>query len=328
MPGSPGQHWSHPIDPFCAAVGRITGKTLLSTAVIPALTLDLSSEALTETNQAFARLERELSTHGIAVIEDGPHFLRLVPTSASASTVAPPLRGAALAALTNQEVLPSGLVNFPATDVEQVLLIYAELAQRTILRPAVIPRSVIRLITTCPLNRAEVIYAFETVLALNGLKVVNDGAHFIQVIPLGTKASLKLAAPQPLKGAPLFDPGRVPQVTARPVIRPSTGWDVEKARRLFYELLHLRDPRSASADRLLRFYASLAEKTALPSPKLGGTFTLFTVTTPLTREELMYAIKTTLALNDLAIIPMEGRSVRLGRPSELDAAAKAPPKSP
>jgi hypothetical protein len=276
---------------------------------------DLNSQTAPDTNQFLAQIRNELERKGIQIVQDGPHFLRLVPDSQKGRWITnAPLRGAELAVRTNQDVFPAGAINFPATDVEQVLQVYAELAHRTVLRRGVIPPYTVRLVTTCALNRAEVVYAIETVLALNGLKAVHDGDHFVQVTMFDMP--LKLAAPLPLKGAPVFDPRRVPELANR-AIRPSVPWDYEKARRLFYEFLHMPDPRAPFANRLLKFYADLTDKTTVPSPKFDRIFTPFTVSTPLTREELLYAIETTLALSNLSIVPVDSKSIRLGDISEL-----------
>ena len=101
-----------------------------------------------------------------------------------------------------------------------------------------------------------------------------------------------------------------------------TEVEMEKLRRLFYEFTHQPDPRNRFADRLLAFYARLADKQAIPSPNLGGTYINFVVETPLTKEELRYAIETTLEFNNLAIIPVDKKSIRLGSVSELKSAQK------
>ena len=82
-----------------------------------------------------------------------------------------------------EEMLPAGTINFPATDLNQVLQIYSELVGRTILRPTTLPAPTITLKTQTPLTRREAIQAFDAVLALNGVAVVNVGEKFVKVIP-------------------------------------------------------------------------------------------------------------------------------------------------
>ena len=81
------------------------------------------------------------------------------------------------------EVLPAGTINFPATDLNQVLQIYSELVGRTVLRPTSLPAPTITLKTQTPLTRREAIQAFDAVLALNGIAVVNVGDKFVKVVP-------------------------------------------------------------------------------------------------------------------------------------------------
>jgi general secretion pathway protein D len=95
----------------------------------------------------------------------------------SASPVAAP------AASAPEETLAAGYINFPATDLNQVLQIYSELVGRTVLRPTTLPAPTITLKTQTALTRREAIQAFDAVLALNGIAVVNVGDKFVKVVP-------------------------------------------------------------------------------------------------------------------------------------------------
>lgn len=83
-----------------------------------------------------------------------------------------------------EETLPAGTINFPATDLNQVLQIYSELVGRTVLRPTALPAPTITLKTQTPLTRREAIQAFDAVLALNGIATVNVGDKFVKVVPM------------------------------------------------------------------------------------------------------------------------------------------------
>ncbi|HWQ91264.1 MAG TPA: secretin N-terminal domain-containing protein, partial [Clostridia bacterium] len=82
-----------------------------------------------------------------------------------------------------EELLPAGTINFPATDLNQVLQIYAELVNRTILRPTTLPAPTITLKTQTPLTRAEARQAFDAVLALNGITMIDVGDKFVKAVP-------------------------------------------------------------------------------------------------------------------------------------------------
>ena len=168
---------------------------------------------------------------------------------------------------------------------------------------------------------------FDTLLALNGICVVNDGPKFVQLAPMATRASVQTRAPKPEPGARLFDPKKVPSmgVSAPPV--PSLPKSLTEAQRLeqefeglrqaFDQFLHPPDPGKHATQRLLVLYASLVGKTAVPSKGLDDRPIYFRVDTPLTKSELLYAIETTFTLNNLAVIPGGDRQVRLGPISEV-----------
>src|ERR1035438_6204862 len=66
--------------------------------------------------------------------------------------------------------------------MNQVLVIYAKLVNRTLLRAA-LPQSQIILKTQTPLTKTETIQALQAVLALNGVSLVNIGEKFVKVLP-------------------------------------------------------------------------------------------------------------------------------------------------
>lgn len=83
----------------------------------------------------------------------------------------------------SDEIMPAGMINFPATDLNQVLQVYGELVGRTVLRPTSLPAPTITLKTQTSLTKHEAIQAFDAVLALNGIATVNVGDKFVKVIP-------------------------------------------------------------------------------------------------------------------------------------------------
>ena len=93
--------------------------------------------------------------------------------------------------------------------------------------------------------------------------------------------------------------------------------EFERLRKAFYDFMHPPNPSEPASRRLFELYARLADKTAVPSPKFDGTGIWFHVETPLTKAELLYAIETTFALHNLAIIPVDDRSIRLGSVTEV-----------
>ncbi len=84
-----------------------------------------------------------------------------------------------------EEMIPPGMIDFRGTDVNEVLKLYAELVNRTVLRPATLAaQGQIVLKTQTPLTKSEAIQALEAVLAINGVALVNAGEKFVKAIPL------------------------------------------------------------------------------------------------------------------------------------------------
>lgn len=309
--------------------GSLAGKTVLMPTTLPRLPDSIIADLPADKTNAIARIERALSEQGLEVVQDGPHFVRVFPKEARDSLTNAPLRGAGLALRGGSEGFGSGGIDFKQADLDQVLSIYASISQRTILRPITLPAPTVNLKTQCPLTREEAIYAFATVLALNGICVMDDGPKFVQVVPMWQRDQVKKAAPKPEPGAKLFDPKKVPSMGASywpgpppPSPKPRTEaerieQEFERLKKAFYEFMHGPDPGKHPTQRLLGLYASLAGKTAMPSRDFGDLPIHFHVDTPLTKSELLYAIETTFTLNSLAIIPVDDRNIRLGQISEV-----------
>jgi hypothetical protein len=308
--------------------GNLTGKTVLMPSGLPALPDSIIADLPENKTNAIAKIEGVLSERGLEVIQDGPHFVRVLRKGAPDSLTNAPLRGAEFAASPGKEMLGPGMIDFRQADLNQVLAVYAPLSQRTVLRPITLPAPTVSLRTQCVLSKEEVLYAFATVLALNGICVVDDGPKFVQVVSVWQRDQVKKAAPKPEPGAKLFDPKKVPSVgppgssmPAPPPPKPTNevqriAQEIERLQQAFYKFLHPVDPSKPAGRRLFELYAGLADKTAVPSPKFEGIGIWFHVETPLSKSELLYAIETTFALNNLAIIPVDEAKIRLGHISE------------
>ena len=96
--------------------------------------------------------------------------------------------------------------------------------------------------------------------------------------------------------------------------RPQTKLerDLERWQKAFFEFMRLNGTRNSSAQHLLELYADLMDKKAEPSQNYENSPIWFHVTHRLTKSELLYAIETTFALNNLEITGVEENRVRLG----------------
>jgi type II secretory pathway component GspD/PulD (secretin) len=82
-----------------------------------------------------------------------------------------------------RELLP-GSLNFQNTDVAQVLAIYQELSQRTVIRPGALPAPTISLRNQTPVSRVEALQLMDTVLAENGIVMVLAGDTAVKAVPM------------------------------------------------------------------------------------------------------------------------------------------------
>src|SRR5258708_7041467 len=256
-----------------------SGKTILISSSMPAPAGLIIPELPSDKAKDIETIEAELSKHGIEVVQDGPHFVRVIRKGEQNQLTNAPLHGSELKVGADHEILRTGAINFSGIDVEQVLSIYAALRGRTILRPASFRAPSMRLKTSCPLTQEEAIYAMNTVLALNGVSAVDDGVKLVQVVNSVDRGRVKALAPKPQPGEASFDPKKVPSMGHTGLMRvtPRNGSnqiaadiekDVAKLRKLFYDFIHQTDPNTRPAHRLLSLYAAFPDKKAVLSEKL------------------------------------------------------------
>jgi len=85
-----------------------------------------------------------------------------------------------------EEIIPPGMIDFRQADLNQVLQLYAELVNRTVLRPAALPAPQIVLKTQTPLTKREAIQALDAVLGMNGIVMVNIADKFVKADQLAS----------------------------------------------------------------------------------------------------------------------------------------------
>jgi hypothetical protein len=274
-----------------------------------------------DTTNAIACIERALSDKGIEVVQDGPHFVRVFRKETRDSLTNAPLRGAELAmskgqathapfpgaaveGAKGQETMPQGMIDFFRADLSQVLSIYGLMRQRTVLRPATLPAPVISLKAQSGLSLDEAAYAVATVLALNGICVVDDGARFVQVVPLAQRAQVRT-------GAPKAEAGGTP--------------------------VGLIDFSNADLNQVMAIYSAMRQRTILrPATLPAPTITLKTQC-PLSQEEAVYAMAKVFELNGICpvddgpklvqVVPMaQRRAVQAHAPKPEPGAKLFDPK--
>ena len=80
-----------------------------------------------------------------------------------------------------EHIFPPGEIDFPNIGVDQVLEVYGQLVQRTVLH-AQLPAATISLKTETPLTTSEVVQALNSVLAMNGITMINVEDKFVKAV--------------------------------------------------------------------------------------------------------------------------------------------------
>jgi hypothetical protein len=266
--------------------GSLTGKTVLMPSAMPLLPDSAPSDLPPDKTDAIASIERALSEKSLEVVQDGPHFVRVFPREARDTLTNAPLRGAELAvskgSATNapfpgagvetakgQETMPQGMIDFSSADLRKVLEIYGIMRQRTVLRPATLPAPLIRLKAQPGLSLEEGVYAVETVLALNGICMVDDGASFVQVVPLAQRAQVRTGAPK--AGAGVIPAGLI-------------------------------DFSNADLNQVMAIYSAMRQRTILRPATLPAPTITLRSQGHLSQEEAVYAMAKVFELNGICLV--------------------------
>jgi len=302
----------------------LTGRTVLS-GPLPQPSGPVSLQIPSDTNGAIAFIESELAKNRIECVPEGDKFVKLLPMGwrdtpmgAQLTRMKPPGKGDAKS--------PVGTINFPSIPLEMMLDIYSQMRNRTVLRAAGLPPIAIHLASQQSLTQEEVIYAMETIMALNNIAVVEDGEKFVQVVPMQQALQVRARAPKPEPGADLIEAKKVPEFrlqSAGPGInKPKPLTPTDRAMH-YYVWVYTKilghappPPPPPDVDKLVGYYAKMAGFDAQPSGQFGKTQIVMEVRTPLTKAELLYAIETTLALNNLSIVHVEKNLICAGHIAE------------
>ena len=173
-------------EPRPRAASTVTVETSAAQSVKPAaLSQPAAAAQVSATNPPSATPAVPAATPAAAAQPSlpghGPHMSAM--TNGLARAAAAETNENASGARANEELIPAGTINFPATDLNQVLQIYSELVNRTVLRPANLPAPLITLKTQTPLTKKEAIEAFDAVLGMNGITMINIGDKFVKAVP-------------------------------------------------------------------------------------------------------------------------------------------------
>jgi hypothetical protein len=164
---------------------NVSKKTLLSGSAIPNSSFTLHANAASA-SEAASVIEKAIADNGLSIIPLGEHFAGIVPEYAKdkLKLAAPPAKPTG-DANSNSELLRAGAINFQNVDLSQVATILAALKHQKI-DAETIQRArnpLISLKTITALTKAEAVYAIETTLLLNGIRVVDASSDMLRLEP-------------------------------------------------------------------------------------------------------------------------------------------------
>lgn len=305
--------------------GDLTGRTVLHSGELVNRKLRGDFALPADTNRAIALIEGEFRNLGFDLITS-EIFVRVLPVDRTNSPLATQL-AAIGPAPAHDSGCATNTINFPSLYLDDFLSVYPEMADRNVIHSSRLSSVPIGLHTRRSLTAAELCYAFDTVLALDGIAVVRDGEKFLQIVMLADRDRIRAEAPNPGHEGSLISPEKIPVFSSqtrpgmtRPPPAPGFGTKVTAffrtvSRKLFGPP---KPPPPPTADSLVAYYAKLTGKKAVTSPKAGKMPVEFRIIKSVTKEELLYAIETTLRINGLAIVPVDKNGIQAGYAHELE----------
>jgi general secretion pathway protein D len=121
-----------------------------------------------------------------------------IPTPGAVTPQAIPSPGTPIAQPAEEMVSP-GILDFAAAELNQVLDLYADFVNRTILRAPNLASPPIVLSAQTPLTKTEAIQALDAVLGMHGIALINVGEKFVKAVPIAQADSE--GAPRDLRNA-------------------------------------------------------------------------------------------------------------------------------
>jgi hypothetical protein len=278
---------------------RLVKRTLIRPGALPTFKLNLYSESDIATEDLAPAIERALAETRVLLRPDRDKFViaggakdlmrvgskewqtaeELGRTQGKPTTAVPP--GPA-----TQELFPAGTINFPSTDVAQVLDLYQALMGRTVIREQTLPAYVIILQTQTPITQTDAIYALIASLAINGATVVPADDKFLLVVatPHAERATelLDRKPVSPAVGAESLPPGP----------RGQPFWDLDTVAQKYQKLTGKTVEVAAGLPRL-------------PFPPIRNQ-------TPLTPSEALRSLDLLLGLHGMQVVEQaDGKSLKI-----------------
>jgi hypothetical protein len=164
--------------------GDWSKKTLLRWPMLPTASFSISGSPTNQT-EAAKFLESAIAGQSIVCIPDGDKFIMVVPKDAGAEAHPRSSRIKASEQTDPKDMLAPGTFYFMGADLHQFLAVYADLLGSELDRTSPVRAgSPVFLRSENVLSKAECLYAFETILGWQNLKLVPAAAGFVKAVPL------------------------------------------------------------------------------------------------------------------------------------------------
>jgi hypothetical protein len=254
--------------------------TILRPQNIPNLQFTLQSDANLSSSNAAALLESALLQHGLLVrrktnfiFVGRPDEFKVIDSIAPPpiSIEPPPATPVKAQATQPAEVFPPGLIKFQETDLMQVLDVYAELANRTILQSSLLGAGKVTVRSQNPMSRLQAVWMMDALLRLAGVAMLPESTNFVFAVP-----------PERTNGLPHFDE------------KAATAKIKVPAQLSEFRL------SEASMGQILGFYADITGRKAVPLPDRITPMRLSLRSRRLTQAEIIFAFEGLAAANNFS----------------------------
>lgn len=159
--------------------------TIIRPTTLPLHTISLRTESeLTRTEAVYA-FAASFALNGVSIQPAGDKFLLMFPSFQTNDIAEMLIRVKPRLSETNASI-PAGAVNFPATELKQVIAVYQELLGKSVESSPSTPCPILRFQNQSALSKSSIVYGLELLLAVNGLYVVpNEAGNGFKVVPRG-----------------------------------------------------------------------------------------------------------------------------------------------
>lgn len=175
--------WS--LDQALAIYGEAKGRALLRHPQLKEARMPFANGESRE--KMVSTIEAHLFQQGITTMPLGEKFIMIVPVALTNDLPLPPIPSDS--SVTNRQKSSSGMLNFQNAPLAQVFAVFGALNQKLVVNASEMSSlpGQITFQSNIPLQRSEVVYALETLLVWNGIKIVPIDDKTCKAVAIRTK---------------------------------------------------------------------------------------------------------------------------------------------